>query len=106
MDEQWDSAASQSEDENHDNNHNEDPKEIESPDINTSKQLLLERMAMFKMIHQNGCADGKSSSGKSRIKSLNEFQTLLDKIGHKTSLEQHMISSTKIRWLIFEEDVE
>ena len=43
------------------------------------------------MIHENKCADGKSSSNKSRMKSLNEIQTLYDKIGYKTSLHECMI---------------
>ena len=57
------------------------------------------------MIQENKCADGKSSSSESRIKSLNEIQTLYDKIGHKTSLDQCMIRSIKIRLLTFKDDV-
>ena len=58
------------------------------------------------MIHENKCEDGKSSLGETRIKSLNKIQTLRDKIGHKISLVQHMIRSTKIRWLTYQENVE
>ena len=87
MVEQSDSAASQNENENYDNSRNENYKEIESEAVNRSKQLLLQKIAIFKMIHENKCADGKSSSIESRIKSLNEFQTLYDETGHKTSLE-------------------
>ena len=43
MDEQLDSAASQSEDKNYGNNVNEKHKKIESADINVSKQLLLKK---------------------------------------------------------------
>ena len=57
------------------------------------------------MIHGNKCADGKSSSGKSTIKSINKIQTLYDKIRHKTSLDQYMIRSTKIKWLTYKEDI-
>ena len=74
--------------------------------VNASKQLLLEKIATFKMIHENKCENGKSSSNKTRIKSLTEIQTLYDKIGHKTSLEEYLIRSTKGRWLNYEEDTE
>ena len=40
------------------------------------------------------------------MKSLNEIQTLQDEIGCKTSLDEYMIRSTKIRWLTYNEDVE
>ena len=56
------------------------------------------------MIHENKCADGKSASNESRIKSLNEIQTLYDKPGHKTSLDQYTLRSTKIRCLTCKED--
>ena len=83
MDEQSDSAASQNEDENHDNSHNENHKKLDPAVVNVAKQLLLEKVATFKMIHENKCADGESSSNESRMESLNEIQTLYDKIGHK-----------------------
>ena len=63
-------------------------------------------MIFFKMIHENKCADGKSLSNETRMESLNEIQTLFDKIGYKTSLEQHVIRSTKVRWLTYKEDME
>ena len=106
MDEQSESAASQSKDENHDNSHNKNHKKIEAAEVNIAKQLLMEKIAMFKMIHANKCADCKSSSKESRIENLNKIQTLYDKIGYKTSLDQYMIRSTKIRWLTCKEDVE
>ena len=43
MDEQSDSAASQIEDENYDNNHNKNHKKIEPAEVNVAKQLLLEK---------------------------------------------------------------
>ena len=98
MDEHSDSAASQSEDGNYDNGHNENHKKIEPEEVNVTKQLLLEKIALLKMMHENKCAEGKSSSNDSRIKSSNEIQTLYDKIGYKTSLDQCMIRSTKTRW--------
>ena len=52
---------------------------------------------MFAMIHENKCADGRSSSNESRMESLKEIQTLYDKIGCKTSLDEHMIRPTKAR---------
>ena len=71
-----------------------------------TKQSLLEKMAIFKMILENKCADGKSWLNESRIKSLNEILTLHDKIGYKTSLGEYMSRSTKIRWLTWREDME
>ena len=61
---------------------------------------------MFKRIHENECEDSKTSSNKTRIKRLNEIQTLYDKIGRKISLDEFMIRSTKPRWLTDEEDME
>ena len=58
------------------------------------------------MIYENKCADGKSSSNESSIKSLTEIQTLYDKTEHSTSLDQRMIRSTKIIWLTHKEDIE
>ena len=55
------------------------------------------------MMHENKCAVGKTLSNESRIKSLNEIQTLYDEVGCKTSLNQHMIRSTKIRWLTYKD---
>ena len=52
MNEQSDSAASQNEDENYDNSHNENHKEIEPADVNISKQILLEKIAIFKMMQE------------------------------------------------------
>ena len=108
LDEQSDSAASQSEDENHDDNpyHKKNHEEIDSSDVNTSKQLLLEKKAIFKMNHENKCAYAKSTSSKSWVESLNEIQTLYDEIGHETSLDQYVIRSTKTRWLTCKEDME
>jgi len=106
IEEQSDSSSSQSDDENYNKNHNKKHVELDIPDVNASKQLLLEKISIFKMIHENKCEDGKSLSSESRIKGLNEIQTLYDKIGHKTSLDQYMIRSTKIRWLTYNEDME
>ena len=58
------------------------------------------------MIHENKCADGKSVTGETRIKSSSFIQTLHDKIRHKTSLKKYMIRATKIRWLTYKEDLE
>ena len=60
-------------------------------EVNVAKQLLKEKMSIFKMMHEIKCAGGKSSSNESRMESLNEIQTLYDKIGYKTSLHECMI---------------
>ena len=57
------------------------------------------------MMHENECADGKSLSKESKIKSSSEILTLYDKIGHKMPLEQYMIRSKNIRWLTYNEDM-
>ena len=66
MDEQSNSAASQSEDENYDDGHSKNHKKIEPAEVNMAKQVLMEKIATFKMIHENKCADGKSLSNESR----------------------------------------
>ena len=106
MDEQSGSATSQSEDENYDSSHNKNYKRIDPAEVNMAKQLLLEKIMIFKMIHENRCADGKSSSNEVRMESLKEIQTLYDKIGVKMSLDEYMIRSTKIRWLTYGQDME
>ena len=57
------------------------------------------------MILENKCDNDETMSSKRRIKSLNKIETLYDKIGHETSLHQHMIRSTKVRWLTYEDDI-
>ena len=73
MDEQSDLPASQNEDANYDNSHNKNHEKIEPAEINMAKQLLLEKIAIFKKIHENKCADEKSTSNESRMESLNEI---------------------------------
>ena len=58
------------------------------------------------MKHEKKGAHTKSSSNESRTKSLKKIQTLYDKIGYKTPLDDYMIRSTKIRWLTCKEDME
>ena len=65
-------------------------KKIDPAEINKAKQLLLEKMATFKMMHENKGADGKALSKKTRMESLSEIHALFDKIGHKTSLDQKL----------------
>ena len=105
-DELLDSEASQSEDENYDNSHEENQKKIEPAEVNVAKKSLLQKMVIFKMIHENKYADGKSSSNESKMESLNEILTLQDKNGYKTLLDEYMIRSTSIRWLTYGEDME
>ena len=73
MNEQSESAASQSEDENDAKSHDENHEEIEPAEVNIAKQSLLKQIATFKMIPENKCANGKSLPKESRIKSLNEI---------------------------------
>ena len=87
INEQSNSAASQSEDKNYDSSQNENHEKIDPAEVNNAKQLLLEKMTIFKLTHENECADGKASSNETRMESSNEIQTLFDKIGHKTSLD-------------------
>ena len=63
-------------------------------------------MTTFKMILENKCEDGKTSSRKTRVKSLNEIQTLFDEIGREASVDECMIRSAKVRWLTCKEDME
>ena len=106
MNDQLDPETSQSEDEDYDNNHNKNHKKMNPAEINMNKQLLLEKIKIFKMIHEKECPDGKSLSNEKRMESLNEIQTLFDNLGFKTTLDQYMIRSTKVRWLTYKEDME
>ena len=65
---------------------------MDPAEVHMAKQLLLEKIAIFKIKHENKCTDGKSSSNETRMENLNEIQTLLDEIGCQTSLEQHMVN--------------
>ena len=86
MDEQSDSV-SQSEDEDYDKGHNKNHKEIDPEEIKMAKQLLLEKIKTFKMIHEKKCPDGMTLSHETRMKSLNEIQTLFENCAYKTSLD-------------------
>ena len=90
---------SQSDDDGYDKNHNEKNASIESMDKNISKQLLLGKIAIFKMKPDKKCEFGKAMTSEATMESLNAIQTSLDEIGHETSLEYYMIRSTKVKWL-------
>ena len=40
---------------------------MDPEEVNVAKQSLLEKIAIFKMIHENKCADGKSFSNETRM---------------------------------------
>ena len=101
INEKSDSAMSQTDGDNHENDHTKKAGTIESTDINASKQSLLRKISIFKMIHENKREDGKALTSETRIKTLNEIQTLSDEMGHKTSLEDYMIGSIKVRRLTY-----
>ena len=61
--------------------------------VNVSKQLFLEKIAIFKIIHENKCEDRKTLASD-KIRSLNESLT---------SLKHCMIKATNIRWLTYTE---
>ena len=82
IEEQSDPAVSQSKDKNYNVNLNKNRTGIKLSNINASKKLLLEKIAMCKTLHESKCEDAKTSSSESRIKSLNKIQTLHDKVGH------------------------
>ena len=96
MDEQSDSAASQCEDEHYDNSHDDSWGNWTSG-CKYVQTIISGKIAIFKVIHANKCADDESLSNESRIECLNAIHTLYDKVGYKTSLDQYMTSSTKIR---------
>ena len=76
---------------------------MESTDANTSIQIVLEKIAIYKMIHEIKREDAKAITSEARMEGLNEIQTLHDEIGNSSSFKDHMIISTKVRWLTYEE---
>ena len=70
---QSDSASGQSDDDNHDNKHNTKDAAMESLDTSASKQLLLEKIAIYKLMQKNKFEDGKAMTREARLKSSNEF---------------------------------
>ena len=67
--------------------------------------IIVGKIAIFRVIQENKCEDGETSSSGTKIKSLTEIQTLYDETGQETSLVECMIRSTKVRWLTCKEDV-
>ena len=73
-----------------DANRNDDPSEkdaaMKSMDEETSEQILLGKIAVYKMMHENECEDGKAMMSEAMMECLNEIKTLFDILDYSTSL--------------------
>ena len=54
------------------------------------KQYVLEKIDIFRMIHEDKCEDGKSITADARVRSLNEIKSLYDALNLKMSLEVYI----------------
>ena len=90
--EQQHSSLSQSEDEQSDGDDGLDPVDREE-----EIEELVEKITMFKMIHENKCEDGELLSAEVRASSLNEIKSLYNTLGFSISLKEYMIRSLRVR---------
>ena len=67
------------------------------------KQQVINKIEIFKMIHENKCEDGKEMTAEARIKSLNEIKALYDELEEQLSLEIYIIRV--LRWKTYREDL-
>ena len=86
---------------------NEELNDIEEEEgaINDIRQELLDKILIFKMVHENQCEDGKTITRNAREESLEEIKSLYDQCDYNISLADYIIRSTLIRWLSFREDM-
>ena len=56
-------------------------------DQETARQPLLDKMALFKLIHENICDDGKAISTDARMECFKEIETVYEQSGHKAWLD-------------------
>ena len=82
----FDSHLGQNDDEDRYRNHNRKNSE-EVLVQETARQLLLEKIAIFKLIHEKKCDDGKAISRDTRMECFKEIETLYKQSGHKASLD-------------------
>ena len=79
-----------------------------NPPINTIdkeayKQQVLEKINLFKMIHENKCEDGKDISAEAREKLLNEIKGSYDELDEQLELEVYVVRV--LRWKTYREDL-
>ena len=67
------------------------------------KQHVLEKITIFRMIHENKCEDGKDISARTRLESLNEIKALYDNLGLPMALEVYMVRI--VRWISYRKDL-
>ena len=73
--------------------------------ISDDKQEFLDKVEIFRMMHENKCEDGKDILKETRIKDLNDLKALYDNLNYDISFAEYMVRSTLIRWLTFDEDM-
>ena len=73
--------------------------------IAEDKKIFLDKLMIFKMIHENRCNDGKDLSKVERVKDLHELKNAYDLLDFKLSFEEYVIRSSLVRWVTYEEDM-
>ena len=58
---------------------------------------MLDKIAIFKLLHENECEDGKMITS--------EIEELYDDLDYGISLGEFMIRSTKVRWLMYSQSL-
>ena len=74
-------------------------------DMSDDKQEFLDKLTIFKMIHEKECEDGKDVSKESRINDLNELKALYDNLNYDISFAEFVIRSSLVRWVTYREDM-
>ena len=79
-----------------------------NPPINTFnkeayKKQVLEKIDLFKMIHENKCEDGKDISAEARVELLNEIKASYDELDQQLELEDYVVRV--LRWKTYREDL-
>ena len=67
------------------------------------KQYVVEKIEIFRMIHEDKCEDGKQITSEARVKSMNEIKMRYEQLGLKLSLEDYIIRI--LRWKTYREDM-
>ena len=82
-----------------DNTQSESSLSEEDDNMNADKQHFLDKVTIFKIIHENRCENGKDILSDSRIKSLNEIKALYDNLEYAITFDEYMIKTSFVRWL-------
>ena len=92
------SSLSQSGDDDYNNNPNQMYTTKILMDMDASKQLLLDKVTIYKLMHEIKCEDGKTITSEARMKSLNEIKMSCNDLVYGVALKEFIIRSTEVKW--------